>query len=140
MSDNKPTAEEKPIQLATRAVQKYPVPASKKQAQAFNRVLKRHNFKPLEVLIHDVLPKMRNKDKAAILLKLLEYQYPKMNTVIQEKKKRTQKIQVNTQVNVPQSAAKPVETPPAAPAPTARPALAASNIEELMKIASGQLK
>jgi len=89
---------------------------------AFNRVLKRNKLVPLHMLINEVLPLLDPPKQADILMKLLDYQYPKISS-----QKKESRIQTNVQVNVPAQK----QQSEAAPAPQI-------SLQDLLAIASGK--
>jgi hypothetical protein len=97
---------------------------------AVQRILKQNRFSPLSIFINQVFPNLEPKDQASSIFRLMEYIYPKVERADSAtgKARKGSKIQVNTQVNVPQAS-------PAIQAATAQqPQL---TLQELLKIASG---
>ncbi len=89
------------LEVATKRALK---PARKRPLTfAVNRILKKHKFSPLSILVGQVFPLLPPEKQAEICLKLMVYIYPQISRMDADgRKRKSAGIQTNVQVNVPQ--------------------------------------
>lgn len=106
-------------------------PARKKPLTfAVNRILKKHKFSPLSILVGQVFPLLPPEKQADICLKLMAFLYPQVNRADADGRKRKGPgVQTNVQVNVPAQQ-------PQINAKAIEPAQPQFSLEDLLAIAS----
>lgn len=91
-----------PVTATPAALLKAGTIGKKQTSLAVRRVLKRHHFNPISILIQQVFPQLEPAKQADVIMSLMSFMYPKLKAEeTTPTKRRTTKIQVNTQVNVP---------------------------------------